>query len=54
MWAGRLPEPPKGENRVASHEQVQKQGVVKRTVKYFKLHGLKQTIKKIFSKIAGK
>lgn len=50
----RLPEPPKGENRVASHEQVQKQGVVKRTVKYFKLHGLKQTIKKIFSKIAGK
>ena len=29
----------RGENRVASQEQVQKQGVVKRTVKYFKLHG---------------
>ena len=32
----------------------QSRGVIERTVTYLKLHGVKQTVKKIFSKIAGK
>lgn len=38
-------------NRV-NHEK--KSGLIKRTLRYMKHHGLKQTLKKIYSKIAGK
>ena len=46
--------PSQEENRNVMQENAPKQSAVKRTVKYFKLHGLKQTIKKIFSKVMGK
>ena len=39
---------------VAQPYNSEKAGVVKRTLKYFKHHGFKETVKKIFSKIAGK
>ena len=40
--------------RPAEQHVEPKPGAVKRTVRYFKLHGLKQTVKKIFSKLSGK
>lgn len=40
--------------RPAEQQVESKPGAVKRTVRYFKLHGLKQTVKKIFSKLSGK
>lgn len=40
--------------RPAEQKVEPKPGAVKRTVHYFKLHGFKQTVKKIFSKLSGK
>lgn len=40
--------------RPAEQHVEPKPGAVKRMVRYFKLHGLKQTVKKIFSKLSGK
>lgn len=40
--------------RPAEQQVEPKPGAVKRTVLYFKLHGFKQTVKKIFSKLSGK
>lgn len=42
-----------GRNR-SGDEGAHKQSAVRRTMRYLKLHGVKQTIKKIFSKISGK